>query len=1611
MRRISYVCSLALLVTNLLFSQQITIDNTVPLQQLVENNLVEGCFEITNISSPVNGSVNGFFSYAYFERASSNFPFENGIMLSTGNANSGGNTVNTNILNEGQSNWGTDPDLEATLGISNTLNATSIEFDFVSISNTVQFNYLLASEEYFSNFPCDYSDGFAFLIKPSSSTGPYQNIALVPGTSIPVNTNTVHDEIVGFCPEQNGQYFDGYNMGDTNYNGRTQVLTASASITPYQQYHIKLIIADQTDQNYDSAVFIQGNSFNSVVDLGNDITTCADMLTLDADIQNSQATYTWLLNGNPIPGENNPTLNVTQSGTYSVQVGVQLNSSSCVIEDSININLSSQQTGTPLADYELCDDASGDGVETFDLSTKDAEVLASVPAANYAYSYHYSSAEALNNVNSITNPIQNTSNPQTIFVRIEDVDSGCLAYSTFNLVVNSLPNISAPAPLEMCDSGVPDGFTQFDLTEKDLEITNGQSNLTVSYHYTQADANTGNNPIFSPYTNVTADSEQLFVRIVNTNTGCFVTTTLPILVIANPIINRDSHYIDACDPDHDGFATFDLTTIIPEILEGLTGVTTSFYTTYEDAEDGVNPITNETSFDNTDFEQQTLFIRVVDDVTGCVSITSFEIHPNLLLTGTVIRDFSFCDNQDNDGTINVSLGNLADTIDADIPDLVITFYESQTDLDNGVNALDPLVPYEVTNNATLYITIENSTCSEEAFFEINVNTVNTFGPITPIDYCDTDDDGFTTIDLGSLESAVTSGDSNYTVQYFNTQQDAQNGTNALPLFYNNVSNPETIYVRIISTGTSCYTTDSFELNVIPAPTTSTPSNELICDMDSNGSYTINLNDKIAELVSDTTDLSITFFQSVADADNNTNAISNPSAFSTGSTLIVARIESQITGCYALESFQITVNTLPVIPSISNFRLCEDDNDSVTDFYLVDKDSEILNGQTNKEVLYFETLADAENNQNPIDKTNAYQNTSSPQTLYIRVHNLNDFSCYATGSFTIEVAPNPIFNEPTDWIICDDVSNDGINVFDLNEKLSEITQGSPDNLNITFHASQQNAQDNVNPLPMQYTNTQNPQQIYVRIQNETYCTIIRSFGINIIPSPEVSESEPLEICDDTMDGIATFNLTDSLFDILDVRQDNIAIGYYETMDDLEAQTSEITTPENYNNTSNPQTVYIRVTNTITQCYQAIPLDLIVNFPPTVNTLGAVEACYTEDQTYNLSQVNGLVVNDTSGLSITYYTSQNDAETNQNAIVGDFNYTANNTTLYVRVENTSTGCYTVTSFTLQINPLPLVGNAPDLEDCDDDDDAILEFDLSENQATLLAGQNPNNFTVSYYNTETDAQADTNALNTNYTAFDGETIFVRIENNTTGCFSTGSFGIIVHDLPIIDLQDTIALCLDDLPLTINASTNQAGDTYLWSTGETSAAIDVYPNALGDYWVTVTTPYGCEATKNFTVIESEIATINFTTTVDFADPNSITVDISGSGDYEFSLDHGPWQTSNVFDTVTLGLHTVTVRDVNGCSDVSQEVVVIDTPKFMTPNNDGYFDTWHIVGVESLPGTVVYIYDRYGKLLKTLAYNSPGWDGTYNGANMPSDDYWFLAEVQKDGIAFNVKGHFALKR
>ncbi|MBT8272201.1 MAG: T9SS type B sorting domain-containing protein [Bacteroidia bacterium] len=1610
-KRFSVPFYLAFILCSILsFGQKITVDNSLSPQQLIENHLVEGCVEVSNISSTINGSVNGFSSYGYFERDISNFPFENGIMLSTGNAASGGNTTNDNILNDGELSWGTDPDLEAALGITNTYNATTIEFDFTSISNLIQFNYILASEEYFGNFPCEYSDGFAFLIRPAGSTGPYSNIALIPGTSIPVNTNTIHDEIVGFCLAENEQYFDGYNLGDTNYNGRTTVLTATASIQPNVAYHIKLVIADQTDENYDSAVFIQGNSFIPTVDLGPDVTTCAEDYTLDGDIQNPLASYAWYQNGNLMAGETSTSLTVTNSGTYQVQVTIPLNGENCIIEDSVDITLSSVQTADPLSDYEVCDDPSNDGIETFDLSIKDPEALAAVPPSNYNISYHLSSSDAQNDINPITTPIQNTSNPQTIYVRIEDIDNGCLAFTTFNLIVNPLPAIILPTVTQYCDDEVADGSTTIDFTELDDEITQGNSNLIVTYHYSQVDADTGDNPIPSPYVN-TNTVETIYIRVIDPNTNCVSTNSFTLEVFDRPVVDSASlHAINSCELDADGFDTFDLTEIIPDVLDGLTDVTVTFHESSDDAEDGINAIADETNYENIVESVQTIYIRIESDITGCYTVVPLELHTNLLITGTNIGNYSQCDDSSGDGIADFDLQNVAEFIINDLENLTITFYETEDDLMNDVNPIDQSVPYEVTSSPhTLYIKIESPACEHDAQVSLILSPPISIIPPDPIDYCDTDSDGFTSIEMAELDPYILQGVNDVILNYYLNLADAQNEENALPPFYTNTSNPQLFYARVDGVNTNCFEIVEFEVNINAAPVVNQADDIVICDDDQDGLFIIDLTESIPQIVSDTNDLTISFHTDSDEAETGINAIANPSSFNATTQTIYTRVESDITSCFAISEINVIVNTQPEFVAISNFQQCETDGNQIADFLFNEKDDEILNGQSGKEALYFESEADANNRVNIIDKNAIYNNLNSPQTIYVRVENSSDPDCYGVSSFIIEVGSIPIFNAPTNIIVCDDISNDGIDTFDLTTKIDEISQGSPETLDISFHLSFDDAENEINDIALTYTNIENPQQIYVRIENGTYCHAIAEFGLNIVQVPTVNLPSALETCDDDYDGISTFDLTVSEFEILDVRDDDIVVSYFETEVELEADTNAILNPDSYNNISNPQTVYVKVLNTISECYAVIPLDLVVNLPPEVNAIPQIEICENDAAVFNLSDATEILLDEATDISISYYLTMADATTEQNPLGTTYTYSSSSDTLFIRANDTITNCFRIQSFDLIVNENPVANRPPDLEECDDDSDFELIVELSQQDTAVIGAQDPSEHTVSYYELASDAENGTNPIdNTMYNAFDGQEIFVRLENNNTGCFDTTSFFIIINRKPEVTIDDQV-ICLDNLPLTVVAGELVAGDSYLWSTGETSSEIDI--DQIGDYSVTVTSVDGCETTTAFNVSESESATIEITETVDFSDPNNITITISGIGNYLYILDDGEPQESNVFENVTLGYHTVTVIDLNGCGSVTTEVLVIDAPKFMTPNSDGYFDTWHIVGVETLPGTTINIFDRYGKQLAYLTSSSDGWNGTYNGVMMPASDYWFVANVVQGDKQFQVKGHFAIRR
>ncbi|WP_177177168.1 T9SS type B sorting domain-containing protein [Flavobacterium urocaniciphilum] len=304
----------------------------------------------------------------------------------------------------------------------------------------------------------------------------------------------------------------------------------------------------------------------------------------------------------------------------------------------------------------------------------------------------------------------------------------------------------------------------------------------------------------------------------------------------------------------------------------------------------------------------------------------------------------------------------------------------------------------------------------------------------------------------------------------------------------------------------------------------------------------------------------------------------------------------------------------------------------------------------------------------------------------------------------------------------------------------------------------------------------------------------------------------------------------------------------------------------------------------------------------------------------------------------------------------------------------------------------------------------INLSSYNTNLIASSGN---TFSYYDSYNNALSQNSAgqiINfSNYNLTIGtNTFYVRIDSPNT-CFQIVTLTLELVSKPNIPINDIAPICEGSF-ITLNGGNNY--DTYTWSTGETSQQITV--TQPGNYSVVVTENHGtttCTSTKNFSVVNSNVATIQEIISADWTDNNNtITVQLNSNsqGDYEYSLNGIDFQNSNNFDNLDPGEYTVYVRDKNGCGMVSEEIYLLMYPKFFTPNGDGYNDYWKIKFSENEPNLTIKIFDRYGKFIKQLGSNSIGWDGTYLGKDLPSSDYWFVV-IRENGKEY--KGHFSLKR
>ena len=411
--------------------------------------------------------------------------------------------------------------------------------------------------------------------------------------------------------------------------------------------------------------------------------------------------------------------------------------------------------------------------------------------------------------------------------------------------------------------------------------------------------------------------------------------------------------------------------------------------------------------------------------------------------------------------------------------------------------------------------------------------------------------------------------------------------------------------------------------------------------------------------------------------------------------------------------------------------------------------------------------------------------------------------------------------------------------------------------------------------------------------------------------------------------------------------------------------------------------------------------------------------------NIEKINSTVVSRPPPLRIiTYHLTEADAMEALNALEP---FPFNNKTadqVFARVENDQ-GCYEIGTVFLEVSatePVDIVI----LESCDDDNinDGLYSFDLTEATDALLSQLPAQNLRVQYYRTQDEAILEQNEIlpqsdYTNEIPF-FQSLYVRIESVDNGdCISLGEFlEIYVYPLPEFLVNSEDVYCLNSDPIELTVFNAQDVYSYEWEdslgsiigTGES-----VTVSMGGQYAVTATSSLGCESNqKVINVRESSIATITESDieVIDGEEANSIRIDPTnlGIGDYEYALDtfFGPFQSEPFFDDVLPGIHTVYVRDKNGCGTTEIQVSVIGYPKFFTPNGDGYNDTWQVSGVSFQPKSKIYIYDKFGKLLAQLEAKGDGWYGLFNGNPLPSADYWYRVQLE-DGRVHT--GHFSLIR
>lgn len=1510
-----------------LFSQGITVDtDTYTVPQLINNVLINSpCINISNIKWRTGtnfGSVNGI---GYFHNTNPNFPMQNGVILSTGNVlNAAG--PNNSFLSDGINSWSGDSDLESTLesaGIAmSSVNATTLEFEFVALSPHFDFSFIFASEEY-GNFQCQFSDAFAFLLT-NLNTGVTTNLAVVPNTNAPISVVTIRDFVYNStCPSANPQYFGTYNGGSnsansaTNFNGQTVVMNAASVLTPNVPYRIKLVIADRADSQSDSAIFLASNSFNIGQNaLGNNLTisdhnaVCfGETHIIHSGLDPNLYHFIWSENGNIIAGQNGPDLTVNQAGNYQMTY-TNINFPCQTITNTITVEYYPKLiTPNPTNIYH-CDN--GSNSLTYDLSKNTPIVTNGAPTGS-TVNYFATASDAANNTNAL--PLQYpSSGNETIYIRIQDGSNGCYIIKTFKLLTTNPAVANSPGSITACQNDPNTNNAIFHLSTLNATVLGSQSSslFSVSYYTTSANAVAGTSPISS--TNYTSSGTTIYIRVqLKGDPNCFDITTVNLIVSPLAPVDHIEEVVVCIDYT------------LPTLTYG------SYYTLANGQGTQLFPGTIIS-------QSQTIYIYNPGDGTNCANESNFKVviltadqlpissgtycnyyelpelpyghyytAPNgggtIIQAGTVITvsqniyyhfqstlppfcelNLSFTISISNAQTI-LAIPDVFDCTSYTLPLLSVgNYYDAPGGIGNQIPA-----GTVITQSTTLYVFNQIGSCKNETSFNIIIGMNFPTTTTECINYT-----------LPELPIG------NYYTGPMGTGTQIAAGTV--------ISNTQTIYVFALSQSLpNC--TDYYNFTVtILLPEIHAPSSVSGC-----GSYTLPYIN------------SGTYYSG---SEGSQNELHSGDILTTSQTVYVYITNNS--GCQNQISFNVIVNAYPTIDPRPDQTPCNK--------YIL---TPLTNGN------YYTGINGTGTQLHGGDAL------TTSQTIYIYA---SQNGCVSQTSFNLDIFNFPV-DHSQDIRACDSYT------------LPTLSNGNK------YYTQTNGPHGTGVEIPAGTVITTN-QKVYIFIESgeRLNCSNESSFNITILISPVIQPIANVRVCDN-------YTLP------------SLPLGNYYT------ETGGNGTMLNVGDLlDHDQIVYVYTETTTTPRCSAEKSFTVSIF--NVDNVSDVTVCHS----YSLPTLaHGNYFNAPGGTGGT--------------ITPGTILTASKTIYIYALSTFPSHCMDETHFNVTIIDTPVANSIPSsvrtICDSDGTNDGIMNFNLSNFTPIVLGAQIGPEFSVAYYNTFIDANNNTNPVNFSTQS----TVFVRVNNSLAPyCYDIKPISIIVNKLPAPTPKDGI-IC-------INSKTGQLLNPYVMYSGLSSSTYSFnWYNAQGTVvgtassyqaispgvysLIAINTATGCASDQVFvTVNQSEPAIITYTVSEDFAFNQTVTIEATGVGGvYVYQLDNGPYQESPIFENVDSGIHTITVKDTKGCGLTTTQAIVINYPKFFTPNGDGENDTWNIVDLKKQNASNISIIDRYGKLITEIKPSGHGWNGTYNGNEAIADDYWFIVSYNKDNQTKEFKAHFTLKR